>query len=353
MEPIKTRDQKLITTWLFIGMVMVFVQIILGGITRLTGSGLSITHWEIVTGSIPPLNAVQWNKLFNLYKETPQYQHINQGMNLSEFKFIFFWEYIHRIWARMMGFIFIIPFLFFLFRKSLNKKILRRLSVIVMLAGLAAVFGWIMVASGLIERPWVNAYKLTIHLGLGILLFITLFYTWLRQRAYERLLVNRGGYRVLLVLFIVTCIQIAFGGFVSGTKSALNYSSWPLMNGEWVPSIILDKSHWNAENFLRYDKSGFMPALVQFIHRNLAYLLVIFTLYFAIRWFVENGRKWRWVTFTLLGIIGVQVSLGILTLLGSIGSIPILYGSLHQGVGILFLAFLIYLYLVIKPNNII
>jgi len=353
MEPIKTRDQKLITTWLFMGMVMVFVQILLGGITRLTGSGLSITRWEIVTGTTPPLNALQWREAFNLYKETPQYRHINQGMSIDEFKFIFFWEYIHRLWARAMGFIFIIPFLFFFLRKSLSKKVLNLLSVVVILAGLAAVFGWIMVASGLIERPWVNAYKLTIHLGLGILLFITLFFTWLTQRGYERLSLSRGWQRVILGLLILTCIQVAFGGFVSGMKSALNYPSWPLMNGEWMPSIILDKSLWNADNFLLYDKSGFMPALAQFVHRTLAYLLAIFTIFFTIKWFRINGRKWRWVTFTLLGIIGVQISMGILTLLGSIGSIPILYGSLHQGVGILFLTFLVYLYLVIKPNNII
>ncbi len=353
MELIKTRDQKLITAWLFIGAVMVFIQIILGGITRLTGSGLSITRWEIVTGAMPPLNEEQWKETFNLYKETPQYQHINQGMSLGEFKFIFFWEYIHRLWARTMGFIFVIPFLFFFLRKSLNKRVLKRLTLVVIIAGLAAVFGWIMVASGLKDRPWVNAYKLTVHLGLGILLFITLFFTWLNQRGFEQLPLTRGWQRALLGLLVLTVIQVAFGGFVSGMKSALNYASWPLMNGEWMPSIILDKSHWNADNFLLYDKSGFMPAFVQFVHRNLAYLIVIFTILFAIKWLGSNGRKWRWITFTLLGIIVVQVSLGIMTLLESKGSIPVLYGSLHQGVGILFLTFLVYIHLVIKPNNII
>lgn len=353
MKPIKTRDQKLITIWLFIGMTMVFIQILLGGITRLTGSGLSITRWDIVTGVIPPLGAVQWQKIFELYKESPQYQHINFGMSLAEFKFIFFWEYIHRLWARSMGFIFVIPFLFFLFRKSLSRAVLKRLSVVIMLAGLAAIFGWIMVASGLKDRPWVSAYKLTIHLCLGILLFLNLFFTWLSQRGYGQLSPGRNWRKVIFGLFMMTCVQVFFGGLVSGMKSALNYPTWPLMNDAWIPSIILDRSHWNADNFLLYDKSGFMSALVQFIHRNLAYLLAVFTVIFAVKWSAPNSGRWHWVTPALLGIIFVQISLGILTLVGSIGSIPVLYGALHQGVGIIFLTFLFYLLLVTRSINII
>jgi heme a synthase len=180
MNSHSSTDRKWITTWLFIGVVMVFFQILLGGITRLTGSGLSITRWEIVTGTVPPLNATEWQEAFDLYKETPQYQQINAGMSLSQFKFIFFWEYLHRLWARTMGFVFLFPFIFFLWRRSLSKEILRRLLVVVILAAVAALFGWIMVASGLINRPWVNAYKLTVHLCLGISLFIFLGYTWLK-----------------------------------------------------------------------------------------------------------------------------------------------------------------------------
>lgn len=352
MNLIRSRDQKLIGAWLFIGMVMVFVQIQLGGITRLTGSGLSITRWEIVTGTVPPLNRTQWEDAFELYKATPQYQHINQGMTLGEFKFIFFWEYIHRLWARTMGFIFIIPLVIFLFRKSITKGLLKRLMLVVAVAGAAAVFGWIMVKSGLEQRPWVNAYKLTIHLGLGILLFICLFITWLLHRSIEVIRVNLRLNRFLVFLFVLACIQVVFGGFVSGMKSALNYPTWPQMNGEWIPSIILDKNHWNADNFLLYDKSGFMPALTQFIHRMIAYVLAISSILFAVLWYQKNVEKWRWISFTLVGIIVVQVSLGILTLLRSLGSIPVLYGTLHQAFGILFLSFLVYLLTRFKSENI-
>jgi len=152
--------------WLFIGLVMIFVQVLLGGITRLTGSGLSITKWEIVTGILPPMSQEAWQAEFDLYKATPQYQKINEGMSLSEFKFIYFWEYIHRLWARMMGFVFIIPFVVFLFKGHLDKALIKRLGGVVLMAAIVASFGWIMVASGLEDRPWVNAYKLSLHLGL-------------------------------------------------------------------------------------------------------------------------------------------------------------------------------------------
>ena len=331
---------------------MVLVQILLGGITRLTGSGLSITRWEIVTGAIPPLNYLQWQEAFGLYKESPQYQHINRGMSLDQFKFIFFWEYIHRLWARTMGIVFIIPFVYFLVRGSIGRRLLKNLSVVIFLAASAALFGWIMVASGLIERPWVNAYNLAVHLSLGILLFISLFYSWLNHLGFEKSNLNRHWRNGLKVLIALTSVQIVFGGFVSGMKASLSYPTWPMMNGSWLPSIVLDKNQWNENNFLLYDKTGFVPALVLFVHRNLAYLLVILIIIFSIKWYRLQEAKWRWVTFVLLGIIVVQVGLGILILLNSKGSIPVFYGSFHQGVGILFITFLVYLHLIVKPDNI-
>lgn len=346
------RDYKLISAWLLVGVVMIFFQILLGGITRLTGSGLSITKWDIVTGTIPPLNRVQWEESFDLYKQTPQYLQINEGMSLSHYQFIFFWEYVHRLWARLMGFIFIFPFLFFLFRGSLSKGLLKRLGVVILLASLAAIFGWIMVASGLVERPWVNAYKLTIHLGLGIALFVFMFFTWLSYRGYKHYAVTpnlRKGLKILIVLLI---IQLAFGGFLSGMKAALNYPTWPLMNGSFIPEILMNVDNWNTGNFLLYDKSGFMPALVQFIHRNLAYIIMLLVAIFALQWKKISESEWHWISWGLIGIIVVQVALGILTVINSIGSIPVLLGALHQGVGILFFTFLIYINQVIKPIKI-
>ena len=337
------RDHKAISIWLMAGVVMVFFQIMLGGITRLTESGLSITTWDVVSGVLPPLNAAQWEESFNLYKQSPQYQQVTKGITISEFKFIFFWEYVHRLWARSMGFVFLIPFLFFYFRKSIYPALMKRLGIVILLASLAAIFGWIMVASGLIERPWVNAYKLTIHLGLGIALFIYLFMTWLIHTGYRSVPVISPISRNLTFIIILVMVQIAIGGFVSGMKASLNYPTWPLMHGAYLPSILLDASQWNMNNFLFYDRTGFMPALVQFIHRNLAYLLLIIVILFSIRWLRNVQPSRGWVGWVLIGIIVVQASLGILTLIYSIGEIPVLYGTLHQSVGILFLTFLIYI----------
>lgn len=343
------RDHRLISIWLFTGVVMVLVQILLGSITRLTGSGLSITNWDIVTGALPPMNETQWNEAFDLYKQTPQYREINQGMSISDFRFIFFWEYIHRLWARTMGFVFVLPFLYFLLRKSLNNKLLQRLGIVILIAALAAVFGWVMVKSGLVDRPWVDAYKLTIHLGLGISLFVYLFFTWLSHRGYQRYTISEQGHNRIKLLIGIVVVQLALGGILSGMKAALNYPTWPLMHGEYLPQILLQGHQWNTSNFLMYDKSGFMPALIQFLHRNLAYLITIAGFVFAIKWNRHASDNWQWIGRGLVGIIVVQVLLGILTLLNSYGSIPVLYGVLHQGFAIMLITFLFYIYLITKP----
>jgi heme a synthase len=350
MKLTENRFKKWIVLWLSVGVMMVFVQIILGGVTRLTGSGLSITRWDIVTGTIPPLNHSEWEDAFDLYKLTPQYKQINEGMDLSRFKFIFFWEYIHRLWARTMGFVFLIPFLYFIWKGALKKDLLRRLGVVVCLAACAALFGWIMVASGLIERPWVNAYKLTVHLGLGIFLFIYLFYTRLAEKEISYLPVSTEWRRGISGLIVLVIIQVIFGGMVSGMKSALNYPTWPMLNGHWIPLVLYDSSHWNLGSVLLYDKSGFMSALVQFIHRNLAYSIAILIVVFAFRWMRSQPLQVHWISYGLVGIIVVQILLGILTLLGSRGgAIPVLYGVMHQGVGIILLTFLFYIRIRFSP----
>lgn len=330
---------------------MVFFQILLGGITRLTGSGLSITQWEIVTGTLPPLNEREWNEAFDLYQATPQFKKINEGISLSQFKFIFFWEYLHRLWARLMGLVFIIPFVFFLLRKSIDRVLLMRLLIVVLLASMAAIFGWIMVASGLVNRPWVNAYKLSLHLGLGIALFVFLFATWLSYKGFERIEQTGPPSKNLKLLILLITIQLAFGGMLSGMKAAINYPTWPLMNGSYIPDIITTADNWSIDNFLLYDQTGFMAALVQFMHRNLGYLLFIMIVFFAVNWLKKLNRKWSWTSYVLLGIIVVQVLLGILTLLNSTGSIPLLLGVLHQAIGIILFTFTIYLYMISRSLN--
>jgi cytochrome c oxidase assembly protein subunit 15 len=328
--------------WLFFGLFLVFMQIVIGGITRLTGSGLSITEWDIVFGTFPPFGEEDWINEFNKYQMTPQYQKINQGMSMSEFKFIYFWEYFHRLWARMMGFAFIIPFVVFWLFGMVDKTISKKLSVVILFAGLAAIFGWIMVASGLIERPWVNAYKLSIHLSIGISVFLSLLWVILSsfyQDGWKRVFVSTSIWKkAFLFLFVLLCIQIVFGGIVSGMRAALTFATWPDMNGALIPDVLLNSVNWKFQNLIEYDKSVFAPALAQFIHRNLAYAITILSSVLFYR-FLKDGShsEFRSLVFAFCSLLLVQVVLGILTLMNSIGNIPVGLGVMHQGVGVLLL----------------
>lgn len=333
--------------WILIGLIMVLGQVVIGGITRLTGSGLSITRWEIVTGTIPPLNDHDWQIEFDAYKATPQYQKINAGMSMSEFKFIYFWEYFHRLWARLMGFVFVIPFVIFRRKKWLDEKLLKRLIVTVLMAAVVASFGWIMVASGLVDRPWVNAYKLTMHLSLACILYAylawTVFKVWMP--AFTLAQVSPSLRKYLAVIIMLVAVQIILGGIMSGTKAALFYPTWPDMNGEWLPSVLTDRSMWVADNFVQYDATLFLPALVQLVHRSTAYLLTIAIVIFAYLLYKNTAHPLlrRGTVITLL-LLGAQVALGIATVMTSIGTIPVGLGVFHQAGGLLLLTATLYMY---------
>ena len=331
---------RAVKIWLITGLVMIFFQIVIGGVTRLTGSGLSITRWEIVTGSIPPLTEVDWLAEFELYKQTPQYQKINKGMSVGDFKFIYFWEYFHRLWARLMFIVFVIPFAWFLWRGMLSRRLLPRMLMVVALAGLEGFFGWAMVASGLIKRPWVNAYNLTLHLCMALVIFAYLMWTWFLA-AYPKLpeyFSNRFR-RFAWLIFGVTFLQIAFGAIMSGSKAGLFFPTWPDMNGEYLPTVLLDMNHWTKESLIQYDTNPFMPALIQFLHRNTAYVLTIMVLYFVRQIFKENiSPQLRRTGWWLLGALGVQVLLGIFTVINCKARIPVDLGVAHQAGAVVLLS---------------
>lgn len=331
--------------WLIIGLFMIFMQVVIGGITRLTGSGLSITKWEIVTGTLPPLNEEQWREAFELYQETPQYKKINEGMSMSEFKFIFFWEYFHRLWARLMGFVFIIPFILFLLKGWLDRPLLKRLGMVFLLAAVVASFGWIMVASGLVDRPWVNAYKLTLHLALALILFSYLLWTTFKViQPVPEVINNKMLKSGALTLLIILSLQIVFGGIVSGMKAALFYPTWPDMHGEIVPAILFDPTQWNVDNFIYYDSTPFMSALIQTLHRFTGYVLTIIGLwYFSKAMKIRLPRPLKTGLFLFVIMLIIQVLLGILTLINSIGIIPVGLGVFHQGGALLLLGIVLFL----------
>ena len=328
-----------VKAWLITGLVMIFMQIVIGGVTRLTGSGLSITRWEVVKGSVPPLSEAKWESEFELYKQTPQYHKINKGMTLGEFKFIYFWEYFHRLWARLMGLVFIFPFLWFVWKGMLSRRLLPRLIVVVLLAGLEGFFGWIMVHSGLINRPWVNAYNLTLHLCMGLLIFGYLLWTTFIAYQPNPEPVSRGQEmrRFAWAVVAVAFFQIALGAMMSGSKAGLFYPTWPDMKGEYLPAVLLDGSAWHLENFLNYDTNPFMPALIQFLHRNTAYILTILAMYFVWRARKTEAPLLRKGNVALVAMLLLQVLLGILTLINCKSMIPVTLGVMHQaGAVILF-----------------
>ncbi len=351
---------RMVKNWLILGLVMIFFQVVIGGITRLTESGLSITEWDIVWGTLPPMSETAWEEAFDLYKATPQYQKLNQGMEMGSifkaetFKFIYFWEYIHRLWARLMGFVFMIPFLFFLLTRRFSRKLFLQLIVVFLLAAFVASLGWIMVASGLINRPWVNAYKLTLHLSAafilyGYLLWSTYGVIFSKTKVIHNSMLKRWG----IVLTCVLALQIILGGIMSGMKAGLSYPTWPDMNGEFIPSLIFDSAEWNVENFVDYDKNGFMPTLIQVLHRSTAYLLIIIGL-----WYFFKAKKSRitgllnkglnmWITMLV-----IQIILGIITVINCRGSIPVDWGVLHQAGALLLLTAMLFVnYLTVKSTN--
>ena len=335
---------KAVKVWLVIGCVMLFFQIFIGGVTRITGSGLSITKWEIVTGTLPPFSDSQWEAEFDLYKETPQYKKINDGMSMSKFKFIYFWEYFHRLWARMMGFVFLFPFIFFVFKKWLDRKILFRLAYVILAAMTAAIFGWIMVASGLVNRPWVNAYKLSLHLGIALVTYCLLLWTTFMAFKPKLPYDNQFFKKAVRYLFIFLAIQIFFGAIVSGMRASLYYPSWPDMNGHFIPPILFEPSAWNIDNLIEYDKNSFMPALIHVLHRNWGYFVYFFGIYLAIKMLrYPLLRRDHIMAISLIVLLNLQVLLGILTLVNSQGTIPVFYGVMHQSIAIFILTVVLFM----------
>lgn len=354
MATIKKPLPKSVAIWLMIGVFMVFMQVIIGGITRLTDSGLSITEWNIIMGVFPPSTEEAWLAAFDSYqiKAKTQFEAIHSDMTLDEFKFIYFWEYFHRLWARSLGIVFIIPFLYFWRKKYLAKPLIKKLGVAVFLAALAASAGWIMVMSGLDtpDKAWVDAYKLCLHLGIAVLLFAyliwTMFQVWQPQtmEGHSKRL-RKFAWRITYIIFL----QILLGGLMSGMKAGLFFNEFPYMqitpSGEklWIAEILKEKHEWTWNNMINYQKNAFAPALVQVLHRYTAYLLVILipVLFFTVRRmnrsFALNVGIWL-----LLFALAAQVTLGIYTLINCVGKVPLFLGVAHQGCALVLLGIMLF-----------
>jgi len=327
--------RKFVAIWLYLIAALVLSMVLLGGVTRLTGSGLSMVDWRPIMGSIPPLNEQAWMETFEKYKQYPQYQEVNKGMSLSDFKFIFGMEFAHRLLGRLLGLAFALPFLFFLFKKWLGPPMIRRGTLLFFLGGMQGVIGWYMVKSGLVDKPLVSQYRLTLHLSLATLVYaLSLWY------AFSLTLVNekKGTISKLriqtLVLLLLVCIQVMSGGFVAGLHAGFAFNTFPTMNGQWIPEGMLAIS---PVIFNLFDN----PVTVQFFHRCMAYLITVVVLVYYFR----NRKTWATSTVPmaihLLPLfLAVQVGLGITTLLMRV---PVVLGSLHQIGAIVLLTVVLFL----------
>ena len=303
--------------WLSVLLSMIILIILIGGLTRLTDSGLSITTWELFAGLLPPLTNDKWKDYFELYKTIPEYSEQNSNMTLSEFKIIFWWEWGHRQLGRLIGLTVLIPLIYFTFKNGL--WVLKKYGIIFLLVCLQGFFGWYMVSSGLVDRIDVSHYRLSIHLVTAFLILSIIFWKILRL---TQIRINNISFDLKLFkfFFILLFTQLIIGAFVSGMDAGKLYNTWPLMGSSYFPD---DSKYIEFLNINFFDN----PSIVQFIHRNLAYLIVIIYIYLLILVFSETNKVFR-KPMIVIGIgLFLQVILGVVTLLSGV---KIIYASLHQ-----------------------
>ena len=313
-------NKKLILIWLWSLLTAIVFMVIIGGITRLTDSGLSMVEWRPFLGLLPPMDNQEWQRVFDLYKNTPEYTYYNTGISLSEFKYIFFWEYFHRLWGRLIAIIFLIPFLFLLIRKILKKKEIFNLIFIFILGLAQGLIGWWMVKSGLTKDPFVSQYRLAIHLTNAFL--IMFFLLWLIMDFHE----GKSSIKIdaNFLILIILSITIIAGSIVAGMDAGLMYNTYPLMNGKFFPD--------------QYGELGYLdpfenPGSAQFHHRHLGLITLLSLIFFYIKNFFQIKVKKR-LNFLLL-ITFLQFILGVFIL---INFVPTVFASLHQvGAIIMFL----------------
>ncbi|MDC0436881.1 COX15/CtaA family protein [Candidatus Pelagibacter sp.] len=308
---------KYLKLWLITLFLLIISMVAVGGLTRLTDSGLSITAWELFTGILPPLNLNEWNNYFSEYKKIPEYKNVNFGMSLDEFKIIFYWEYAHRFLARIVGLFSILPLIFFTLKFSDNKFYSNKYYLIFLLICVQGFIGWYMVSSGLIENNDVSHFRLSIHLGLALFLLCLIFWYLLEISNINRFKIKLPNFLLFSILTLII-LQIILGSFLSGLDGGLIYNSWPDMNGSFFPNDVNMKDYLSSQFF-------YNPSIIQLFHRITAYILLLFIIilnYFFLK------KKLSFLNIFIFDIaILVQIFLGIITL---ISGVEIKYASLHQ-----------------------
>ncbi len=329
--------RRQLARWLLLCSALVFAILVVGGVTRLTHSGLSIVEWQPIIGVVPPLNQAEWEQTFAKYQLTPEFRQVNHQMTLDEFKGIFFWEYVHRVLGRLIGVVFLLPLLYFWWRGRIARPLLPKLLGIFVLGGLQGAMGWYMVKSGLVDDPRVSHYRLTAHLSLAFLIFVGMFWLaldLLAERTRQPSESLHGVRRLGVWLTGLVAYMVVTGGFVAGIRAGKAYNTFPLMNGSFLPpeSFVIDPWYLNFVNNM---------ALVQFNHRLGAWLLAFLVpwMWWRVNTAAVSATARRLAT-GLLGLVAVQIGLGVATLLFGV---PVALGAAHQGGAMVVLAALLWL----------
>jgi len=334
-----------VAIWLFILTIMTFLMIVIGGLTRLTESGLSMVDWRPILGIIPPLSNENWLKVFSAYKASPEFIIVNKSMNLAEFKYIFWWEWFHRFFARLIGIIFILPLIFFVVKKAIPKRLFLILIVIFIFGLFQAVVGWWMVKSGLNDNPYVSQYRLTFHLINALIIFAILFWTALNSSNNKIIQFYSSSFSesLFFIGIILLFITIISGGFMAGTNAGQSFNTFPLMNGSIIPDdyIIDDYGFRNIfENTIT----------INFNHRWIGSFTFIYILSFTIYFLLSSKITFAIKSISLFVVLffsSLQFFLGILTLLSNV---KIIFASMHQSNSVLLLASLLFAYYQFKNN---
>lgn len=317
------KDNKTVIYWLLTGCILIFIMVVVGGITRLTHSGLSISNYKLISGTIPPMNETEWNEAFELYKQYPEYQKLNNHFGLEDFKDIYFWEWLHRVIGRFIGLVFIIPFLYFLIRKQLSKPTIKKSIILLTLGGFQGFLGWYMVKSGLVDNPDVSHYRLAAHLTTAFITFAYTFWVALDLMFPKQKEINKSFRNLVRFGLGLLLLQIIYGAFVAGLDAGFIHNHWPMMNeGKFMHETVYIEQNPLYKNFIE-GKSG-----VQFVHRILAYFVVaaIFIIWNKSKKLSLSNYQQRGVNLLLI-MVGVQFLLGVLTI---ILQVPVWLGVAHQ-----------------------
>ena len=327
------KDNKKVIYWLLTGCILIFIMVVVGGITRLTHSGLSISNYKLISGTIPPMNEVEWQAAFDLYKQYPEYQKLNTNFTLQDFKDIYFWEWLHRVIGRFIGLVFFIPFVYFLFKNQLSKPTIKKSIILLILGGFQGFLGWYMVKSGLIDNPDVSHYRLSAHLTTAFITFAYTFWVALDLMFPNKKDINKKLRNIVRFALGLLLLQIIYGAFVAGLDAGFIHNHWPMMNeGKFMhETVYIEQNPW-YKNFIE-GKSG-----VQFVHRILAYFVVIsiFIIWYKTRK-LELTRYQNKGVKALLVMVGVQFLLGVLTI---ILQVPVWLGVTHQVGAFVLLSFM-------------